>query len=417
MLKGNNILLKENSISGISYLFVISIIALTGFEYFFRAGILIMVVFFISAFYWLKSKKLAVKGFMGMLLSVSILSLVQTFLGYNQSIFTTILWIASFLTYYFVAEKVNRDLPKIVINTIFILSIISLVFFFLTYNQQLLDFVKNNIAIYFKSLGANSGVDSQGDIAESTNILIYNFKNYAFSYNRNSGPFWEPGMFVIFINVALYFNLIITKRFLNLKNIVFVAAIVTTFSTTGYIAAFFGISVYLLFYFKSRFNILLIITLFVSLVYVSQLDFMQSKIVDQIENSHTSGDSRFGAIIVHLKVIGDYPFIGVGDGAAKAIAEHTDASSTANGITFVFVKYGLIFGLLYYILLIRACLNVMNGITSNKMLGYCFFILLIILAFSQDVTVRHFYLFLIVYGLFSPSRKLNIKAKPELRYA
>lgn len=57
--------------------------------------------------------------------------------------------------------------------------------------------------------------------------------------NRNSGPFWEPGIFQIYINIALFFSLFFSKE-KNEKNslvhvVIYVVTIFTTISTTGYI--------------------------------------------------------------------------------------------------------------------------------------------------------------------------------------
>jgi hypothetical protein len=131
---------------------------------------------------------------------------------------------------------------------------------------------------------------------------------------------------------------------------------------------------------------------------------MQEKILDQINVANKNGESRFGAMLVHLKLINDFPITGVGDGISRYVANYTNASSTANGLTLVFAKYGIPFGLLYFVLLLISCINIINYylLKKNILLGYCFFILLLLLAFSQDITVRPFYFFLIIWGLFIP---------------
>lgn len=58
-------------------------------------------------------------------------------------------------------------------------------------------------------------------------------------YSRNSGPFWEPGIFQIYIVIALYFSLFYFKnkngKFPLFYVIVFGVTILTTISTTGYL--------------------------------------------------------------------------------------------------------------------------------------------------------------------------------------
>lgn len=56
---------------------------------------------------------------------------------------------------------------------------------------------------------------------------------------RNWGPFREPGVFQAFIMVALYYGMLIEKKAKLMHNLVLIVALLTTFSTTGYIALIF----------------------------------------------------------------------------------------------------------------------------------------------------------------------------------
>ncbi|HEY4324213.1 MAG TPA: O-antigen ligase family protein [Mucilaginibacter sp.] len=223
-------------------------------------------------------------------------------------------------------------------------------------------------------------------------------------------------MFTIFVNIALYFNLTIKRKFFTLSNLIFILTIITTFSTTGYIALSFTVLLYLLFYSKSKFKIVYLSCFIIGSVYVSNLDFLKVKILQQIKESDktkgfgkSSGASRFGSVYIHYQVISEYPITGVGDGATRYIADFTDADSTANGVTFVFVKYGLFIGIFYYFLLLKSCKNIMKYYTKGNFFGYDLFILLLILAFSQDITVRLFYFFLIIWGMFIMAPKTSLK--------
>ncbi|MDQ0476440.1 O-antigen ligase [Chryseobacterium sp. MDT2-18] len=397
-----------------TYVFVLSILAFTGFEYFYRADILLIPIVFYSLLIFFH-KGFGVNSSLLVVLMVSILSLLQTLFGFNQNIFIFFITSIFFLGYFLIARITKYHFAIVYDNLMFIISLISLVFFFLTYNDKLLDFFITNVAVYFHPLNIKS--NDPNIFTESTNILIYNFKNFAFSYNRNSGPFWEPGMYAVFLNFALFFNFIRFKRLFSFKNIVFIATIITTFSTTGYLGMFFTFITFNLFYSRSKLRLIYIAILLLGSYFVFQLDFLQSKIVDQLQSADSDGASRFGALLIHLQVIGDYPFIGVGEGTSRFIGQYTNAESTANGITLVFVKYGIPFGLCYYILLLKSCKNIVRHLAQqpNKYLGYCLFILFLILAFSQDITIRHFYLFLIFWGLaFSLDYKQNNDKKYKI---
>lgn len=382
-----------------SYFFVLSILAFTGFEFFHRASFLLIPIILYALIIFLK-ERFSFNSNLMVVLIVSFLTLLQTLFGFNQNIVIFFLTFIFFLGYFLLSRITKYDFAKVYENLIFIISLISLCFFFVTYNEKLLDFFVNNVAIYFRPLNLDL-TDTNLSSYESTNILIYNFMDFAYSYNRNSGPFWEPGMFAVFLNIALFFNLIKFKKLFSFKNIVFIITIITTFSTTGYLSMFFIFISYNIFYSSSKLRFLYISILLVSSFFLLELDFMQSKIESQISSANKDGASRFGAILIHLQIISDYPFIGVGEGVSKYMSKYTDADSTSNGISLVFVKYGIPFGIFYYVLLLKSCKNIVRYLTesSNNYLGYCLFILLLILAFSQDITVRHFYLFLIFWGL------------------
>jgi hypothetical protein len=393
---------SNNKVSNQTYFFVFSILALTGFEYFYRAVYLIVPITLYAIFFFFTKRNTIDKGIILIIIAFSFLILVQTNLGYNRSLFTFFFLTISLFGYYFISKIIGPNFIDAFINFVFIFSLISLPFFLLTYYVPFMNFIAENVSIYFQPLSYDSEPNQLNEI--SRNILIYNFMNYYFAYNRNSGPFWEPGMFTIFVNIALFFNLIKTNRLITFKNIILTLTIVTTFSTTGYLGMFFIFISFILFHSTSKLKFIYIFPLIFISFYILNLDFMQEKILDQINVANKNGESRFGAMLVHLKLINDFPITGVGDGISRYVANYTNASSTANGLTLVFAKYGIPFGLLYFVLLLISCINIINYylLKKNILLGYCFFILLLLLAFSQDITVRPFYFFLIIWGLFIP---------------
>jgi len=382
----------------ISYLLLVSLLATTGFEYFFRSQVFIIPIVVIAIFEFIRQKHKIEPYIIKIVILFFLLSLIQTFLEYNRNIFSSIYLLLVLIFSYCIATVIGEKIIKYYINVLYFFALISLFCFFLTYADSFMNMI-NRIAPLFKSL--NRQISDE----ENRNIIIYNFKNYSGLYNRNSGPFWEPGMFAIFLNIALIFNIFLTRKLIQVKNLVFLGALITTFSTTGYIACFYILFVYSLFFSKSFYKIIFLALLVFASVEVSQLNFMQNKVEAQIQSSQNTGDSRFGAAIVHFRVIEDFPFFGVGDGASTVIKDFTQATSTANGLTYVFVKFGIIVGILYYVFLYRSCNRIFYLLSGNRSFGIYFFILLLILSFSQDITVRPFYFFLVIWGLHIPIRK------------
>lgn len=74
---------------------------------------------------------------------------------------------------------------------------------------------------------------SSGDGQYKT-LFFYCVDTYG-ENGRNNGPFWEPGVFQMYINIAVLF-LLYSKNNINIKYLlIFVIALATTYSTTGYI--------------------------------------------------------------------------------------------------------------------------------------------------------------------------------------
>jgi hypothetical protein len=97
-----------------------------------------------------------------------------------------------------------------------------------------------SLIIYFAVLIYPSIVDYAPIIGQRGESNVHNFLfAVALSgaeYNRNYGLFWEPGAFQTYLNLALIFELFINDKIRMKYIVVFVIAIATTFSTTGYIA-------------------------------------------------------------------------------------------------------------------------------------------------------------------------------------
>lgn len=159
---------------------------------------------------------------------------------------------------------------------------------------------------------------------------------------RNCGPFWEPGAFQGFINLALFFEFYkiprITKKWL-LKISIFIVTIITTFSTGGYIVLFVNLMYFLYNTADIRVNTKIILTsLFCLLVlYVFfTTDFLYSKV--SLDNSRMVGiNDIFSENIL-------YTLFGYG------FAENSFNQSSINSASSVFnlIRYTGIVGLCLY---------------------------------------------------------------------
>ena len=91
--------------------------------------------------------------------------------------------------------------------------------------------------IGFSLLSCIPGLSNLFVVQNKANYLYSNWIIYvhAKEYSRNMGLFWEPGAFQTFLCLALLFEVL--SKHMSIKRIlVFTITVITTFSTTGYIA-------------------------------------------------------------------------------------------------------------------------------------------------------------------------------------
>ncbi|GHT09228.1 hypothetical protein FACS189426_06970 [Bacteroidia bacterium] len=115
-------------------------------------------------------------------------------------------------------------------------------------------------------------------------------------------------------------------------------------------------------------------------------------IANKIENYSDNSDkaySRFGSHILHFEQIGQSPILGHGYNMEKNIVSILGKFEVSpNGLTFLIVFWGIPMAILFYILYFKSSLIISH---SNKKYAVLLFTVMLIVAFSQDVTNRHFY--------------------------
>ena len=216
---------------------------------------------------------------------------------------------------------------------------------------------------------------------------------------RNSGPFWEPGIFTVFITLALLVNLLNGERLSSLNNIILLLTNVTTFSTTGYIATMILIIVYIFIVNKNNIiRICSIIILPVLLINFLNLDFMQNKILNEM-NTMDKAYSRFGAIIYHLEKLKLSPLIGYGANDWPITSMDylmIDETVSPNGISIIPVIWGIPIGILFIYFIYKSTYGLIQN--KNTLIHFIAFIIILTLVFSQDITNREFFFMLAFIG-------------------
>lgn len=293
-----------------------------------------------------------------------------------------------------IARLIGNSFPKIYVNLIYIVSAICLTLWCICQIPVGLDILR--------SLASQMPLLGWDNIEDNTNIVdtlyIFSIPRSFDVIMRNSGPFWEPGRFTIFITLALAINLFHNKEsLLSKRNVVLMLTNITTFSTTGYLA----MGVLLIGYvFCSDIKLhkkFIIGTLLACIaVYITNLDFMSDKIIQQ--SSDTSSWSRFGAMAYHWSQIEESPLIGYGPYLSNAFSE--GLFSSPNGLTDLIRYYGIPFSLVLYTLLYKSTKTyIVHSVSFSNIIT---FIVLLILCFSQTITYSPFF-YLLYFFTFNES--------------
>ena len=212
---------------------------------------------------------------------------------------------------------------------------------------------------------------------------------------RNSGPFWEPGRFTIFITFALAINLFSLKKgLLDKSSILFIITNITTFSTAGYLAMLLLIFTFVMSSNIGRaIKVLILIIMAAIIPFIMQLDFMSEKLIEQSSQVDITY-SRFGAMYYHWTQIIQSPIIGFGPFLGLSLK---DLAVSPNGITDLLRFFGIPLSLFMFFTLFRSYIIVSDKASILVKLGV--FASILMLCFAQTITHSPFFYLLYFLGL------------------
>lgn len=225
----------------------------------------------------------------------------------NISISTQINYLVKILGAALIYYYYNERFRNIYLNIITFISIVSLIGY-----------------IYILMGGEIPNIFGKG-FANSDSIhtvIIYNY-DINFNFGRNSGMFWEPGAFACYLLVTpLFFidNILLFVKNNKWKVLFLICALITTFSTTGYLM----LSLYGYLYFKNKYKYSGSIFGIIILLLIVSTDVVQMKlekdlstvedvsIGEEILYDGYNSANRLGSIFFLLNIIKDHPFVGNG---------------------------------------------------------------------------------------------------------
>lgn len=312
-----------------------------------------------------------------------------------------------FIEAYVIIRLFGTSFFNVFIKWMVLLAFISIIGWFLTlfFGRELYELVK--------PLNISGGFRYWLD--DYAHIIFFTVRPEAsmreMGFPRNPGFTWEPGPFSIILNLALYTNWSLLKRRKNsLNSIILLFALVTTFSTTGYITLFAYLVYELLI--KSK-RIIYILPLF-ALVYggfhiFREYEFLGDKVesystreayvqVDIAGNEKYSG-SRLSGLPLVLQDLAKNPIMGKAlsqEGEYKGIGEI--ASSHLNTLFTITSSMGL-FGLFWWLFfLIKASKKIDNIFKPDA--NYTLIIIIMLSSFGFNLHIWSIVWVYVLFGVF-----------------
>lgn len=188
---------------------------------------------------------------------------------------------------------------------------------------------------------------------------------------RNCGMFWEPGAFQGYLNLAIAFALLLPdNKHKRISIAIMTIAILTTYSTTGYVVLSLTVifSLYYLRISSTPVRIISTVAICIILPYAYySLDFLNEKIVDNIADTD-SGQGRITDYIRYGAVLKDNFLLGIN-------LEDIEFFS-GNGLVHMLLYYGAII-VIYYFLKMYICLR------QNVSVSVALYLLLVVLLTLQ----------------------------------
>lgn len=207
---------------------------------------------------------------------------------------------------------------------------------------------------------------------------------------RNWGPFWEPGVFQTYLNLALFF-LFQEKNYSFKASLILILGIITTFSTTGIISL---ILILCGEYIKNNklsqkkiiFSFFAVVGIILLLSNPKIYEIVFGKF-NKDNFAFLSTQSRLAGVKVNLQIMAKSPILGVGVSKLNnyietfVVNEGLTFFSNTNGLLMNFSIYGCLLGVCYLYALRR--FTVSNF--SNKRVSMVLFILLIMQLFAEPL--------------------------------
>lgn len=390
---------QETDNSVINYILLFFLIAVSGIPYFYTSDLLLVIGVLFSFFvFWKKNNKFNIPS-LGVIAAFVFVEFSQA-INFQAFELRTMAGTLTrlFLAYFVIAtlgSKFFRLYPKIIYH----LAVVGLLIYGITLIPGIGDFLLNSISPIFVSPFDESG---QFYKAHRT-MLVYNLEHV--ESLRNSGPFWEPGayaIFLIFAQILRYDG----RNFFDKQGIILFVSVITTFSTSGYIGEFLFLMMILLNKRSLLSKIAIPVLLVAGFFIYSEVDFLERKIEQNIIVADYNTSSRFGSAVADFYDFIESPIIGYGRGeqryAGRKYVSFSAEFHRNNGLSDLFVTYGFFLSLLYFYFYYKSLNSISTYNSVSNVFALYFLVLVLLLGFSQGIFLRPFFMSFLFLGHMIP---------------
>ena len=243
-------------------------------------------------------------------------------------------------------------------------------------------------------------------IISYNNVSYYNaylfFATNGYSRGRNIGVFWEPGIFAIFIAIALLFLICDSQGINKFVFSILFLTLITTYSTTGYFLL--ALILFSFAYLRKKsnlFSVFLItsgvVILLVSLVLSGGIfTFLLDKfprVFSKLAEQSASSTARIESIQYNLQNFFMYPIMGSGLTQANVLFSNKMSGSQTSSMTLYFAEFGLV-GVYFVFLQLKSILQYREWNTAQNFIFFLTWIVLMnveITTFFSLVYIIMFY--------------------------
>lgn len=275
------------------------------------------------------------------------------------------IYIIRITSVYLVVSALGFRFFEVYEDVLYFLSIIAVVFW------VILNIIPTTFIEFLRPFEFSSQGNEKGNV--DFNVLFYTIGNYSlfpdsianiggFRVIRNAGFCWEPGVFASFVNIAIFSNLIRNRFKLNNNKhlIVFIIAIGSTLSTTGYSLFILLLMFYI--YNQKIYKVVWLAPIFtVIAIGLSTLPFMSEKVTSDYDLTTKElvyrsakynlpySPQRFQSLEIDFIDFLEYPITGYGGHMNATWTKKIGANIvTVSGIGELISQFGMV-GILFFL--------------------------------------------------------------------